>query len=100
MAKMRVFSLTQYKIIDSDHTDHQKGFLQRHFCELVGIDNKALTTAYEDILYHLWQEASLPVEIYSKQPELLHAMSRKGLLEKMERGTEKPAGYVAPSAME
>ena len=33
----------------------------------------------------MWQEASLPTEMGPNQPELLHAMSRKGFLEKMEK---------------
>jgi uncharacterized protein (DUF2126 family)/transglutaminase-like putative cysteine protease len=77
-----------------DHTD-TKRFAEK-LCEAIGLEPKALTTAYEDILYHLWQEASLPTEVSPKQPELLHAMSRKGLLQKMEQGIEKPIGYVLP----
>ncbi|WP_372882803.1 transglutaminase family protein, partial [Psychromonas sp.] len=77
-----------------DH-NHTKQFAET-LCNALGLDKTALTTAYEDILYHLWQEASLPTEISPKQPELLHAMSRKGLLAKMEQGIEKPVGYVLP----
>ncbi|WP_435235844.1 DUF2126 domain-containing protein [Psychromonas sp. PT13] len=77
-----------------DHTDTKK-FADK-LCKSLGLDTKALTTAYEDILYHLWQEASLPVELNPEQPELLDAMSRKGLLAKMERGIEKPVGYALP----
>jgi uncharacterized protein (DUF2126 family)/transglutaminase-like putative cysteine protease len=77
-----------------DHTDTKK-FAEKLTAAL-GLGQEALTTAYEDILYHLWQEASLPTEVGPKQPELLDAMSRKGLLAKMEQGIEKPIGYVLP----
>ncbi|MEL0628235.1 transglutaminase family protein [Psychromonas aquatilis] len=77
-----------------DHTDTKK-FAEK-LSVAVGLNKKALTTAYEDILYHLWQEGSLPTEAGPKQPELLHAMSRKGFLKKMEQGIEKPVGYVLP----
>ncbi len=77
-----------------DHTDTKK-FAEK-LTTALGLGTEALTTAYEDILYHLWQEASLPTEVGPKQPELLDAMSRKGLLAKMEQGIEKPIGYVLP----
>lgn len=77
-----------------DHKDTKK-FAEK-LSNGLGLGKEALTTAYEDILYHLWQEASLPTEIGPKQPELLDAMSRKGLLAKMEQGIEKPVGYVLP----
>jgi len=77
-----------------DHTDTEN--FAGKLCEALGLGKEALTTAYEDILYHLWQEASLPKEVGPKQPELLDAMSRKGFLAKMEQGIEKPVGYVLP----
>jgi len=77
-----------------DHTDTKK--FSEKLSDALGLGKKALTTAYEDVLYHLWQEGSLPKEVGPKQPELLHAMSRKGFLKKMEQGIEKPVGYVLP----
>jgi uncharacterized protein (DUF2126 family)/transglutaminase-like putative cysteine protease len=77
-----------------DHTDTAK-FAEK-LSDSLGLGKEALTTAYEDILYHMWQEASLPTEIGPKQPEILDAMSRKGFLAKMEKGIEKPIGYVLP----
>ncbi|WP_163835605.1 transglutaminase family protein [Spartinivicinus ruber] len=62
----------------------------------LGLTEQVLVTAYEDVLYHLWQEGCLPDVISPKQPELLHAMSRKGFLKKMERGLDTPAGYAIP----
>tara|TARA_R110001583_G_scaffold7720_3_gene37855 strand:+ start:29435 stop:32743 length:3309 start_codon:yes stop_codon:yes gene_type:complete len=77
-----------------DHTDTAK--FAENLSEALGLGKEALTTAYEDILYHMWQEASLPTEVGPKQPEILDAMSRKGFLAKMEKGIEKPIGYVLP----
>lgn len=62
----------------------------------LGLPQDVLVTAFEDILYHLWQEGNLPVEPSPDDPELLHAMSRKGFLAKMEQGIESPVGYVIP----
>ncbi|MCU4674119.1 transglutaminase family protein [Catenovulum sp. 2E275] len=62
----------------------------------LGFTDKAVTTAYEDILYHLWQEGCMPLDPSPDEPDLLHAMSRKGFLAKMEQGIENPVGYILP----
>lgn len=64
--------------------------------QTLDLDTKVVTTAYEDVLYHLWQEGMLPQEASPDDPELLDAMSRKGFLAKMEHGIEKPVGFVIP----
>ena len=64
--------------------------------EVMDLDKQVVTTAYEDILYHLWQEGNLPLDTSPEQPELLDAMSRKGFLAKMEQGIENPVGYIIP----
>ncbi|RCU45321.1 IMP dehydrogenase [Corallincola holothuriorum] len=62
----------------------------------LGLQPDCFIPAYEDMLYHLWQEGNLPQELSPKSPELLNAISRKGFLKKMERGLDKVAGYVLP----
>lgn len=57
---------------------------------------EARTTCYEDTLYHMWQEASLPQEVSPNDPKLLDKMSRLQFLQKMQRGIEQPVGYVIP----
>ncbi|MER2493872.1 DUF2126 domain-containing protein [Catenovulum sediminis] len=84
--------ITKDYAIDIDKT---AAFSQALVLEL-GLQKSCITTAYEDILYHLWQEGCLPVDPEPKTPELLHAMSRKGFLAKMEKGIEQPVGYVIP----
>ena len=66
----------------------------------LGLDVSVLVSAYEDILYHLWQEGSLPLEmeVDPKSDELLDAMSRQQFLAKMERGIENPVGFIIPIA--
>ena len=62
----------------------------------LGLPQNTLVSTYEDILYHMWQEASLPLEPSPDSPELLHAMSRKGFLQKLEQGLDKVVGYALP----
>lgn len=62
----------------------------------LGLPKSVLVTAYEDVLYHLWQEGNLPVDPSPDAPELLDAMSRKGFLAKLEKGIENPVGNVLP----
>ena len=82
--------------VDADLSER---FAQRLAAQL-GLTPNAVVTAYEDILYHLWQEGNLPQEVTPDAPELLHAMSRKGFLAKMERGIEQPVGHVLPLAFD
>ena len=67
-----------------------------HLSVALGLDESVVVTAYEDVLYHLWQEGSLPKEPSPDAPELLDAMTRKGFLAKLERGLDKPVGFVVP----
>ncbi len=62
----------------------------------LGLPQEVLVNAYEDVLYHLWQEGNLPAEPSPDDPELLHAMSRKGFLAKMEKGLDSVIGCVVP----
>ncbi|MEM0910872.1 MAG: transglutaminase family protein [Pseudomonadota bacterium] len=66
----------------------------------LGLDQSVIVNAYEDVIYHLWQEGSLPVDmdIEPEQDALLDAMSRQQFLAKMERGIDKPVGVVIPLA--
>lgn len=63
----------------------------------LGLQKDVLTTAYEDVLYHLWQEGCLPEDVSPKQKDvLLDAMSRKEFLAKLEKGLDQPVGLVLP----
>ena len=82
------------KLGDCDDSKAQT-FSQQLVAQL-GLPQSVLVTAYEDVLYHLWQEGNLPVDPSPDNPALLHAMSRKGFLAKMEQGIDKPVGFVLP----
>lgn len=62
----------------------------------LGLDSRCVQPAYEDVLYHMWQEGNLPIDPGPDAPELLSAISRKGFLAKMEKGLDQPVGYVLP----
>ncbi|CAI4166664.1 DUF2126 domain-containing protein [Alteromonas macleodii] len=64
----------------------------------LGLSEKVVVTAYEDVLYHLWQEGNLPQDPSPDAPELLHAMTRKGFLAKLEQGLDTPVGFIIPLA--
>ncbi len=79
-------------------TISQVSDLANGLVEKLGLDASVIVQAYEDVIYHLWQEGSLPVEmdVAPEQDELLDAMSRQQFLAKMERGLDKPVGIVIP----
>ncbi|BFT29298.1 transglutaminase family protein [Alteromonas sp. D210916BOD_24] len=84
---------TSFTLQDSKHFTNQ-------LAHQLGLGKNVVVTAYEDVLYHLWQEGSLPETLSLKAPELLHAMTRKGFLAKLERGLDKPVGYIIPLAFD
>lgn len=80
-------------------SSHSKKFAEHLSAEL-GLTSDIVVTAYEDVLYHLWQEGNLPQDPSPHAPELLHAMTRKGFLAKLEKGLDNPIGFIIPLAFD
>ncbi|BCE00990.1 DUF2126 domain-containing protein [Marinicellulosiphila megalodicopiae] len=64
--------------------------------KLLGLAPECVVPTYEDVLYHLWQEGQMPVDPSPEQDGMLDSMSRKGFLQKLEKGLDKVVGYVLP----
>lgn len=60
----------------------------------VSIEN--VGTAYEDVFYFLWAEGKLPVNIDPLQSNIKDPVERRTLSQLLEKGLEKPAGFVLP----
>ncbi|AWB68789.1 IMP dehydrogenase [Saccharobesus litoralis] len=82
---------THYNYSDQQLTDFTNQLSQQ-----LGLNPTCVTPLYEDVLYHLWQEGNLPVDASPDAPDLLHAMSRKAFLQKLEKGLDAVVGYVIP----
>jgi uncharacterized protein (DUF2126 family) len=60
----------------------------------VGSDN--VTEAFEDAIYHIWQEERLPADVDLSQEKYRDSIDRKRLARVLEQGLENPAGFILP----
>ncbi|MBF0175565.1 MAG: transglutaminase family protein, partial [Magnetococcales bacterium] len=72
-------------------------FAQRLAARLGGIES-ALTPAYEDPIYHIWQEYSLPVGVDPLQASLKDSLDRQRLARILSQGLQNPVGFALPLA--
>jgi uncharacterized protein (DUF2126 family)/transglutaminase-like putative cysteine protease len=62
----------------------------------LGLDQKYVQPAYEDTLYYLWLERSLPEGADPRKADLKDDLERRRLAKLLTRGLEKPSGYILP----
>jgi uncharacterized protein (DUF2126 family)/transglutaminase-like putative cysteine protease len=68
----------------------------RHFCGLAGIAEHYINPAYEDAVYYLWKENSLPVGVDPYSAKLKDGLERRRLARVLAQGLDNPTGYVLP----
>jgi uncharacterized protein (DUF2126 family) len=66
--------------------------LARH----LAISGEHISPAYEDIIYFLWTEGKIPMNLDPLKTSLKDPLERRTLVELLDKGLEKPAGYVLP----
>ncbi|WP_018415403.1 DUF2126 domain-containing protein [Teredinibacter turnerae] len=65
--------------------------------ELLGLSHDFAQPVFEDSLHYLLQEQSLPANIDAEAGEAMKSsLSRKRLMRLLEKGFDKPAGFVLP----
>lgn len=52
--------------------------------------------AYEDAFYFLWEESKLPIDVDPLEHDLSDPLERQKLSELLQKGLNKPVGYVLP----
>ena len=82
---------------------HAKKFAKR-LAKRLGLDPSLVIRAYEDPMYHLWQEATIPVDVDAadldpERADLDDIGHRTQLASVLDRGLGKPTGYVLPLAL-
>ena len=72
----------------------------RKFAEMLanhlGIPDKNLQPAYEDVFYMLWEEGQVPVDQDPLKADLDDPLQRRSLAKILDRGLGNPVGYVLP----
>lgn len=62
----------------------------------LGLAEDYLIPAYEDTLYYLWKEGSLPVNVDPLKSDLKDSQSRKRLTRLLQQGLDEAVGYCLP----
>ncbi|WP_417226679.1 DUF2126 domain-containing protein [Amphritea sp.] len=61
-----------------------------------GLPTSRVMPAYEDTLYYLWKEQSLPDNVDPLKADLKDDLERKKLAQLLSQGLEKPVGFCLP----
>ena len=77
-----------------DYTDAQA--FMTHLLDRIQLPSESMHTAYEDYVYYMWQEGSLPIDAHPKDADMVDAMSREGFLARLGEGITQPTGFVLP----
>ncbi|MFP5040984.1 DUF2126 domain-containing protein [Parasediminibacterium sp. JCM 36343] len=62
----------------------------------LAISTDNVMAAYEDVFYFLWSEEKIPVNIDPLKANLHDSIERRTLAQLLNRGLDKPAGFVLP----
>lgn len=80
------------------HTTRQAARLIKRIAAHLGLDEKRINTAYEDVPYYLWKEGNLPDNVDVLDNKIKDKMERQRLRRIFDRGLNEIAGYALPVA--
>ena len=80
----------------TSYNEEDAGRFIRELARCLSISIHNISPVYEDIFYFLWTEGKLPVNIDPLKADLKDPFERMILMQLLERGLDKPAGYVLP----
>ncbi|UDC26799.1 hypothetical protein SB00094_00161 [Klebsiella variicola subsp. tropica] len=81
---------------DYGHTLSDAERFGEALCRQLEVAARYLQPAYEDSLYYLWLERSLPEGVDPRTANLNHDLERRRLASLLSRGMENPTGYILP----
>ena len=84
--------------VDKDYgfDESHAGKFGQALCEYLGLESQYLQPTYEDTLYYLWLERSLPDDVNPRKASLKDDLERRRLAKLLNRGLERVTGYVLP----
>ncbi len=68
----------------------------KQLCHQLQLDEKYLQPAFEDTLYYLWLERSLPDGVNPRKANLKDDLERRRLAKLLTKGLDTPSGYILP----
>ena len=84
--------------VDTDygHTPELAETFAQKLAARLGFDPAVMRPAFEDALHYLLLEQKLPVDFDAKAAKAKTDLEKKRLLKQLEKGFERPAGFVMP----
>jgi len=83
----------------SSTSDHAQAF-SRRLAKQLGISSGYVVPGYEDALYYLWKEGTLPKNLDVLDNKLSNKIDRERVRRIFEQGLDKVVGYTLPMAWE
>jgi uncharacterized protein (DUF2126 family) len=80
------------------HTVHDARAFAQALADALGVSRAHVRDAYEDGLYHLWQEARVAPNLDPASASLKDSRERRSLADKLSRGLDQPVGCALPIA--
>ena len=62
----------------------------------MGVGESNVTDAFEDAIYHVWEEQRLPAKVDLTKVSFQDSIDRKRLARVIEQGLDQPAGFILP----
>jgi len=89
------------ELIAADDTDYEHDHetaeaFSKLLTKHLGLDEKYIVPAYEDKMYFLWKEGTLPVNLDSEGADLKDSLERQAISRVLLRGLDTPAGFALP----
>ena len=82
--------------VDHGHTNEDAQHLASGIANRLKIETQHVVSAYEDALYHVWEEQRLPADVNLDEVWLRDNIDRKRLARVIEQGLDTPAGFILP----
>lgn len=88
--------LVAHEKIEKKYTCKDAEAFVNELTKNLAVSKDNVSTAYEDIFYFLWTEGKLPANVDPLQTNLKDPIERRTLSQLLEKGLDKPVGYVLP----
>lgn len=89
-------SLLAHPSKDYGFTEKDANAFTETLVQNLGLSPEYKIAAYEDIFYQIWEEGKIPVDQNPLEGNLDDPLERRALANLLEKGLDKPAGYIVP----
>ena len=86
--------------VDKDYgfDNNDANLFIKTLAQQLGLGSNYVQPVYEDTLYYLWKEQSLPKNIDPLKANLKDSLERRRIARVLKQGLDEPSGYLLPTA--